>query len=44
MRRIIHSDHLIIVGCHDPGATTPCVKDLYGICDAVVIVGDPHTA
>ena len=41
---IVHTHHLIIVGCHYPCATTPCVKDFYGVCDAVVIVCDPHTA
>lgn len=44
VRCIIHSHHLVIVGCHDSSATFSCVEDFYGICDAIVIVCDPHTA
>ena len=44
MRCIIHSHHLVIVGCHDPGAPLSCMEDLNGISDAIVIVCHPHTA
>lgn len=41
---IIHSHHLVIVGRHYPGATFPCVKDFYSVCDAIVVIRDPHAA
>lgn len=44
VRCIIHSHHLVIVGGHDPGATTSGVEDLYGIGDAVVIRRHSHAA
>ena len=44
VRRIIHSHHLVVVGCHDPGTAASGVEDLYGIGDAVVIRCHSHAA